>query len=64
MDIKKIIDDLVESGVELDDIAEQLNKQVAEGTLTQEQLQEALNYLQGLKDEQDKKKAFSLFGVE
>jgi len=62
MDIKKLIDDLVESGVELDDIVENLNAQVANGTLTQEQLQEAMNYLEGLKTQAEQKKGFALFG--
>lgn len=59
MDIKKMIDDLVASGVELDDLAEKL----AEQNLPEEQLAEALAYIEQLKQD-EKKKAFSLFGVE
>lgn len=60
MDIKQLIDDLIAKGVELDEIVVKLQE---EG-LTEEQIAEALAYIEQIKEKAEKAKAFELFGIE
>lgn len=59
-DVAKIIEDLKAQGLELEAIKEALTQMAQEGKITEEELAQAMQML----EEEDKKEASALFGVD
>ena len=60
VNVEKIVKDLKEQGLDVDEIRQELEKMKAEGKLTDEDMKKAEEYL----EEVDKEKAEDLFGMK